>query len=61
MKVGVAFFKLAKRMMEQANTESEFRTVINRCYYGAYRACVHYANSQGVQLTRSRSVHGHVI
>ncbi len=61
VRIGANFIAIARRLMRDAHTEAEWRTVINRCYYGAFRTMRGYARTVGFVVDRNRSVHRHLI
>lgn len=55
MTIGEQFLAVAHQIFRDAATEAQYRTVVNRCYYAAYRYILDHPCSDGFELTKARS------
>lgn len=61
MNIGEQFLAIAHQIFRDAATEAQYRTVINRCYYAAYRHLLDHPCTDGIELTKARSAHQQLI
>ena len=61
MIIGEQFLAIAHQIWRDAATEAQYRTVINRCYYAAYRYILDHPCSDSLEQTRGRSAHRQLI
>jgi len=57
MNIGEQFLAIARQIFRDAATEAMYRTVVNRCYYAAYRYILEHPCTDGFELTKGRSAH----
>ena len=61
MTIGEQFLAIAHQILRDAATEAQYRTVINRCYYAAYRYILDHPCTDEFELTKARSAHQQLI
>ena len=61
MTIGEQFLAIAHQIWRDAATEAQYRTVVNRCYYAAYRYLLDHPCTDGFKLTKARSAHQQLI
>ena len=61
MNIGEQFLAIARQILRDAATEAMYRTVVNRCYYAAYRYLLDHPCTAGFERTRERSAHRQLI
>ena len=61
MTIGEQFLAVAHQIFRDAATEAQYRTVVNRCYYAAYRYLLDHPCTDGFELTKGRSAHHQLI
>lgn len=61
MTIGEQFLAVAHQIFRDAATEAQYRTVVNRCYYAAYRYILDHPCTDGFELTKGRSAHQQLI
>jgi hypothetical protein len=57
MRIGRGFLSVARRLIKNANSEADFRSVINRSYYASFRVCREIAAPRGYKIDRSGTAH----
>ena len=61
MRIGRGFLAVARRLMENAHMEADWRSVINRCYFASYRICLEMSIGLGYRIDTTRSAHRRLI